>query len=71
MIEEDLIRERLNDPDIEVKQIGEDEKGAFASVIVTGTESKLIRLTRENFDIDGKPKGMMDDGVRARLRPKW
>lgn len=70
MIDEDLMRNRLNDPDIEIQKIDEDEKGSFANVVVSGTKSKLIRLTQEHFDVEGKPKGM-DDGVHARLRPKW
>ncbi|EMA67587.1 hypothetical protein C461_07669 [Halorubrum aidingense JCM 13560] len=70
MIDEDLIRDQLDDPDIKIQKIGEDGKGSFANVVVSGTKSKLIRLTQENFDVEGKPKGM-DDGVHARLRPKW
>ena len=70
MIDEDLIRNQLDGPAIEIQKIDEDAKGSFANVVVSGAESKLIRLTQEHFDIEGKPKGM-PDGTHARLRPKW
>jgi hypothetical protein len=67
---EDLIRNRLADPDIEIQTVDSDGKGPFAMVVVSGMEAKIRRLTHEHFDIEGEPMSM-NDGIHARLRPKW
>lgn len=70
MSKEDLIRDRLNDPDIEIVKVDEDGKGAFAVIVVKGATAKLRRLVSEHFDIEGKPMNS-NEGVHARVRPKW
>jgi hypothetical protein len=69
MTGEDVIRDRLDDPDIEIISVDSDGKGNYADITVTGTKRKLRRLVREHFDVDGAIESA--EGTTARVRPKW
>ena len=70
MIQEDLIRQRLNDPRVLDITTKEDDKGALVHIEVKGTEKHVRRIAGEHFDIEDVLESAGDPSVAA-LRPKW
>ena len=70
MIQEDLIRQRLNDPRVLSIVVKESNTGVDVGVEIKGSEKHVRRIAAEHFDVDSVLESA-DAPTHAMLRPKW
>ncbi|MFC5134161.1 MULTISPECIES: hypothetical protein [Haloferacaceae] len=69
MTKEDLLRNRLNDPNVTIENIREDEIGYWANIVFSGTEQQYHEFVEKTEDIiHGGPLALGRDGVHAEVR---